>query len=52
VTTWDVGSIAFYFSMAAGIYLQACLVSPHIPERGEIDLKEFHTREGRKYLVA
>ncbi len=49
---WDVGSIAFYFSMAAGIYLQARLVSPRIPERGEVDLQEFHTEEGRKYLVA
>jgi uncharacterized protein (DUF983 family) len=52
VMIWDVGSIAFYFSMAAGIYLQARLVSPRIPEKGEIDLQEFHTGEGRKYLVA
>ena len=50
--TWDVGSIAFYFAIAAGIYLQARLVSPRIPERGELDLKAFHTEEGRKYLVA
>jgi hypothetical protein len=50
--TWDVGSIAFYFSIAAGIYLQARLVSPRIPERGAIDLQEFHAGEGRKYLVA
>jgi len=50
--TWDIGSIAFYFSMAAGIYLQARLVSPRIPEKGEIDLRQFHREEGRKYLVA
>lgn len=49
---WDVGSIAFYFSVAAGAYLYVRLVSPHIPERGEIDLKEFHAVEGRKYLIA
>ena len=49
---WDIGSIAFYFSIAAGIYLQARLVSPRIPERGEIDLQEFHRAEGRKYLIA
>ncbi len=49
---WDIGSIAFYFSIAAGIYLQARLVSPRIPEKGEIDLKQFHREEGRKYLIA
>jgi hypothetical protein len=52
VRTWDIGSIAFYFSVAAGIYMQARLVSPRIPERGEIDLQEFHAEEGRKYLIA
>jgi len=51
-STWDVGSIAFYFSMAAGIYLQARLVSPRIPEKGELDLRGFHSGEGRKYLIA
>jgi len=50
--TWSVGSIAFYFLVAAGIYLNARLVSPRIPERGEIDLRAFHAEEGRKYLVA
>ena len=49
---WDIGSIAFYFSIAAGIYLQARLVSPRIPEKGELDLKQFHRDEGRKYLIA
>jgi hypothetical protein len=52
VTVWSVGSIAFYFSVAAGIYLNARLVSPRIPERGEIDLRAFHADEGRKYLLA
>ena len=49
---WDIGSIAFYFSMASGIYLNARLVSPRIPESGEIDLQRFHSEEGRKYLIA
>ena len=49
---WSVGSIAFYFAIAAGIYLQARLVSPRIPEKGELDLQAFHSGEGRKYLVA
>ena len=50
--TWGVGSISLYFSIAAGIYLQARLVSPRIPERGELDLQAFHSDEGRKYLIA
>jgi hypothetical protein len=52
VRSWDIGSIAFYFSIAAGIYLNARLVSPRIPETGEIDLQRFHSEEGRKYLIA
>jgi hypothetical protein len=50
--TWGICSIAFYFSIAAGIYLQARLVSPRIPEKGDFDLQVFHSEEGRKYLVA
>ena len=49
---WDIGSIAFYFMIAAGIYLNARLVSPRIPETGNVDLQVFHSDEGRKYLVA
>jgi hypothetical protein len=52
VRTWGVGSVAFYFSVAAGIYLQARLVSPRIPEKGDLDLQAFHSEEGRKYLAA
>src|SRR5262245_2397484 len=52
VSVWSVGSIAFYFSVASGIYLNARLVSPRIPEQGEIDLRAFRAHEGRKYLLA
>ena len=52
VKSWDTGAILFYFSMASGIYLNARLVSPRIPESGEIDLQRFHLEEGRKYLIA
>jgi len=51
ITVWTVGSVAFYFSVAAGIYLNARLVSPRIPEQGAIDLCAFHADEGRKYLL-
>jgi len=40
----DIRSIAFYFSIAAGIYLNARLVSPRIPETGEIDLQVTNVR--------
>ena len=39
VTVWSVGAIAFYFFVAAGIYLNARLVSPRVPERGELNLR-------------
>jgi hypothetical protein len=52
VAVWSVGAVAFYFLVAAGIYLTVRLVSPRIPERGEIDLRAFHADEGRKYLFA
>ena len=52
VDAWSVGSIAFYFAVASGIYLNARLVSPRISEKGEIDLRAFHAEEGRKYLTA
>jgi len=52
VAVWGVGTVAFYFFVAAGIYLTVRLVSPRIPERGEIDLRAFHADEGRKYLFA
>ncbi|MEO7251389.1 MAG: hypothetical protein ABIW30_02135 [Arenimonas sp.] len=52
VKHWDVASVAFYFLVAAGIYLQARLVSPRIPEDSDLDLQRFHTEEGRKYLLA
>lgn len=52
VPVWSVGLIAFYFSVAAGMYLYVRLVSPHVPERGDLDLKRFHAEEGRKYLIA
>jgi len=51
VRAWGIDSISFYFSIAAGIYLLARLVSPRIPEKGGLDLQAFHSEEGRKYLV-
>src|SRR5262245_53791048 len=51
VKVWDIGTIAFYFSIAAGIYLLAQMVSPRIPEKDDVDLKLFHAEQGRKYLI-
>src|SRR5262245_3545410 len=52
VSVWSVGSIAFYFSVASGIYLNVRLVSPRLPEQGAVDMRAFHAEEGRKYLIA
>lgn len=38
--------------MAADVYLNARLVSPRIPESGEIDLQRLNSEEGRKCLMA
>jgi hypothetical protein len=51
VTYWDIGSVAFYFSVVAVFSLYARMVSPRILEKGEIDLQTFHIEEGRKYLI-
>jgi hypothetical protein len=52
IKVWDIAQISFFFLLAAGIYLNARLVSPRIPETGKVDLQAFHSEEGRKYLVA
>jgi hypothetical protein len=36
--------------MATLIYLQVRLTCPNIPAEGEIDLREFHRRNGREYI--
>src|SRR5262245_65572741 len=42
IKVWSVGSIAFYFLMAAGIYLNARLVSPRVAESGKVGLAASH----------
>jgi len=34
------------------LFFDRGLVSPRIPEKGEVDLQAFHAEEGRKYLIA
>ncbi|HVU21494.1 MAG TPA: hypothetical protein VHE09_12245 [Rhizomicrobium sp.] len=48
--SWSVPMIAFLFVMATLIYLQVRLTCPNIPAEGEIDLREFHRRNGREYI--
>jgi len=50
VKSWDIGSIAFYFSMAAGIYLNARLVSPRIPESARSTCNAFIPRKAENTL--
>ena len=42
----------FILVLFSFVYLNARLVSPRIPETGEIDLQRFHSEESRKYLIA
>jgi hypothetical protein len=49
--SWSVPMIAFLFLMATLIYIQVRLTCPNIPTEGEIDLGEFHRRNGREYIV-
>ena len=49
--SWSVPMIAFLFVMAILIYLQVRLTCPNIPAEGEIDLREFHRRNGREYIA-
>jgi hypothetical protein len=49
--SWPVAMIAFLFVMATLIYVQVRLTCPNIPAEGEIDLREFHRRNGREYIA-
>lgn len=49
---WSVPMIALLFAMATLIYLQIRLTCPNIPAEGEIDLRAYHRRNGREYIVA
>ncbi len=49
--SWSVAMIAFLFVMATLIYVQVRLTCPNIPAEGEIDLREFHRRNGREYIA-
>ena len=42
----------FILVLFSFVYLNARLVSPRIPEIGEIDLQRFHSEESRKYFIA
>lgn len=50
--SWSVPMIAFLFVMATLIYLQVRLTCPNIAAGGEIDLREYHRRNGREYIAA
>jgi hypothetical protein len=49
--SWSVAMIAFLFVMATLIYVQVRLTCATIPAQGEIDLSEFHRRNGREYIA-
>ena len=45
---WPMATIAFFFCAASVLYLLARMVSPHIPQEGEVDLRRFHARARRR----
>ena len=49
--SWPTATIAFFFGAASGLYVLARIACPHIPAGGEIDLRQFHEREGPKYML-
>jgi hypothetical protein len=48
---WPTVTIAFFFCAAASLYLLARITCPHIPHEGQVDLQDFHRREGPKYMI-
>jgi hypothetical protein len=50
--SWGVGTIAFILAMAIANYLQAALVCPEVGHEGIVDLRDFHRRQGRRYIGA
>lgn len=49
--TWPTVAIAFFFCAACALYVLARIVCPHIPATGQIDIREFHRRDGPKYMI-
>ncbi len=49
--SWSLPTILVFFAVACLLYLLARLVSPPIAREGEVDLREYHRQEGRKYAA-
>jgi hypothetical protein len=52
--TLELTAAAFFLPVILAVLAFACcsLVTPHIPETGQIDLRAFHQRQGPKYAIA
>lgn len=50
-TTWPMVTVMTFFAIACVLYVLARMVSPPIPAEGEIDLRQYHQEEGRKYAA-
>jgi hypothetical protein len=49
--SWPTATIAFFFGAACGLYVLARIACPRIAPDGPVDLREFHRREGPKYMI-
>jgi len=49
--SWPTITIFFFFGAAAGLYVLSRVVCPRISDDGPVDLRDFHRREGPKYML-
>jgi hypothetical protein len=48
---WPMPTVLLFFLVACLLYVLARMVSPVIPDTGSVDLREYHSAEGRKYAT-
>jgi hypothetical protein len=49
--SWPTVTITFFFCAACALYVLARIACPYIPKEGLLDVREFHRREGPKYMI-
>jgi hypothetical protein len=49
--SWPTVTIGLFFCAACGLYVTARIACPRIAPEGHVDLREFHLREGPKYMI-
>jgi len=52
VASWPAWAVLFIVIVCTVQYLFCALLTPEMPQQGELDLREFHARSSRAYLAA